>query len=216
MTDLPVAMRLAKPYFIAPPSATSTPDAGASAISTTSDNSASPSENAPLLSATSARKPGRPATLDLWTARLSLFWESSIYFILALGLPETPFIIATVFTTLSSGAGPAANSLALSFIPNSREAGKLFGGVAVLHALGSTLLGPLAFGTLFSYTVGNFASAVWVLAGIIQATSLILMCFVRIPGEKVSEVQAERGRSKRVKTVRSSSVVQVRRLEGDA
>jgi hypothetical protein len=75
--------------------------------------------------------------------------------------------------------------------------------VAVLSALGSTLLGPLAFGTLFSYTVGTFTPAVWVLAGVIQGVSLLLMCFVRIPGEKSGE--GERGRSKRVKTVRSSS-----------
>lgn len=196
-------MRFAKPYFVPRPT-TSPSDPTTSNFSAISQTTATSSESSPLLPPARV-KVRRPATLDLWTARLSLAWESTSYFILSIGLPQIPFIIVTAIVTLSSGAGPAANSLALSFLPNSREAGKLFGGAAVLQALGSTLLGPLAFGTLFSYTVGTFTAAVWILAGSIVGLAFALMCFVRIPGEKDVDGVGERGRSKRVKTVRSSS-----------
>lgn len=169
-------MKIAKPYFVTPlPVTTPSPDRGFS----------TPRETDALIAAPKAKvKVSRPASLDLWTARISLLLEASLYLILATGLPEIPFIALTGLLTLSSGSGPAVNSLALSFMPNSKEAGKLFGGVAVLHALGSTLLGPLAFGTLFSTTVGTYAPAVWALAGSVQVVSLIMMCLVRIPAPK--------------------------------
>jgi MFS family permease len=124
------------------------------------------------------------------------------YIGLAMNPNETLFIIFSTLATFGSASSPTANSLALSLLPTSSEAGRLFGGLAVLHALGSTIISPLLYGTVFAATVGTYAPTIFIIAAGMLAMAWILFAMVRL--EK-KDNDAERGRSKRVKAVRSSS-----------
>lgn len=200
-------MKLAKPYFV--PSVSPVP---------------TPAETAPLLPASNGEpvagtaeieeapatplkvKQRRPAILDLYTIRLSLIFEALMFLLLSFGVSPELFVLLSILLTFSSGHSPAANSLALTLVGDSRQSGRLFGGIAVIQALGASLVGPLMYGGLFSATVGTFAEAIFVMAAVGQFMAFMLFMCVRLPEGKEDETKAERGRSKRVKTVRSSSV----------
>lgn len=147
-------------------------------------------------------KQKRPIILDLWTIRVSMTLELIPYIGLALNPSQTGFIILSTLVTFGSASSPTANSLALSLLPNSSESGRLFGGLAVLHAMGSTIISPLLYGTVFASTVGTYAPTIFILAGANLFLAWLMFAFVRL--EKKDD-DAERGRSRRVKTVRSSS-----------
>jgi MFS family permease len=147
-------------------------------------------------------KQKRPIILDLWTIRVSMTLEIIPYIGLAMNPNETLFIIFSTLATFGSASSPTANSLALSLLPTSSEAGRLFGGLAVLHALGSTIISPLLYGTVFAATVGTYAPTIFIIAAGMLAMAWVLFAMVRL--EK-KDNDAERGRSKRVKAVRSSS-----------
>lgn len=161
-------------------------------------------------------KQRRPAILDLYTIRLSLLFEALMFCILALGVSPELFVVLSILLTFSSGHSPAANSLALTLVGDSRQSGRLFGGIAVIQALGASLVGPLMYGGLFSATVATFAEGIFVMAACGQFVAFVLFMCVRLPEGKEEETKAERGRSKRVKTVRSSSVGPYTAVEGDA
>jgi MFS family permease len=208
-------MHFAKPYFAAPqPSKLQPGTSGfttASGVSGVTSISASDTgipdlrdEQAPTA------KPGkikRSAQLDLLTIRVSILIEMSLYLVMASDLSPTAFVITTVLITLGSASSPNANSLALSLLPNSREAGKLFGALSVLHALGATLISPLLFGTLFAYTVGWYAPTVFALASGFLFLAQVGFAFVRLPKDAGVQGKAERGRSRNVKRVKSSAPV---------
>lgn len=142
----------------------------------------------------------RSALLDLYTVRISIMLEIIPYALLALNPTATQFIILSTLVTFGSATGPTANSLALSLLPSSREAGRLFGALGVLQALGATIISPLMFGTLFASTVGWYAPTIFILATVLMIGSLTLFLFVRVGGEGGD---LERGRSRKVKTVRN-------------
>jgi hypothetical protein len=81
----------------------------------------------------------------------------------------------------------------------------------VLHTIGSSLLSPLLFGELFSATVGWYAPTVFGLAAAILGVAQIFLALVRLPGSESAAKGAERGRSRQVKTVRSSSGIVLRK-----
>ncbi len=165
-------------------------------LAQTESSSSSPPPAAP----TPAR---RSSKLDLLTMRICLLIESTGFAILALNVSSTNFVIVSAFLSLGTASSPAFNSLALSLLPSSREAGRLFGGLAVIHALAGTLISPLLFGTLFAATVGTYAPTVFALASTLLFIALVFVMCVRLP-EDGSARTAERGRSRNVKRVKSS------------
>lgn len=181
-----VILRVAKPYFYEP-------------VPPTSDI---PYADTPALKV----KQKRPVALDLWTIRVSMTLELIPYIGLALNPNETWFIIFSTLVTCGSASQPTANSLALSLLPSSSEAGRLFGGLAVLHALGSTIISPLLYGTVFAATVGTYAPTIFIIAACMLGAGWLLFAWVRL--EK-KDNDAERGRGRRVKTIRSSSRLSV-------
>lgn len=181
-------LRVAKPYFY-PPVEEST-------------GTTIPADGAAPTALKVKRK--RPIILDLWTIRVSMTLELIPYIGLALNPSQTGFIILSTLVTFGSASSPTANSLALSLLPNQNEAGRLFGGLAVLHAMGSTIISPLLYGNVFASTIGIYAPTIFGLAAINLFLAWILFAFVRL--EK-KEMDTERGRSRRIKTVRSSSRV---------
>jgi MFS family permease len=151
------------------------------------------------------------ARLDLVIARCCMAIELIPYIVIATNVNSTTFVLMTMLTTFGSPCGPSINSLALSLIPNSSEAGRLFGGLSVLHTIGSSLISPVLFGTLFSYTVGWYAPTVFIVPAVILCIAQVFLALVKLPGSEAGAKTAERGRSRQVKTVRSSSGVVLRR-----
>lgn len=168
-------------------------------IASGSSNESSSSSSPPPI-ATPAR---RSSKLDLYTIRFCLTVEASLYLVLASNVSSTTFVIVSTFLTIGSAGGPAFNSLALSCLPSSREAGRLFGALSVIHSLAASLLSPLMFGTLFSYTVGIYAPTVFALGSATLFIALFFVSLVRLP-EEPGPRTAERGRSRNVKRVKSS------------
>ncbi|KAI5998873.1 major facilitator superfamily domain-containing protein [Pisolithus albus] len=112
------------------------------------------------------------------------------------------FVGATSLACAGAGVLPAVQSFALSTLygralvekeagPHSRrlgdfdaisEPGKLLGALAVLQAAGSTILGPVLFGLVYSTTVASFPRAIFVVAAGLILLSIILTFFIRTPG----------------------------------
>ncbi|EIW72146.1 hypothetical protein TREMEDRAFT_58302 [Tremella mesenterica DSM 1558] len=141
------------------------------------------------------------AILDLYTLRISLLISIIFFILLSLGPSPSVYILLSFLITFGAGDTPAANSLALALIPHSSQAGRLFGALSVLHALGTTLLSPLLFGTLFALTVGKWTAAVFALSAGILGVAFGLVMLVRLRWE---EEEVERGRSRTVKKVLSA------------
>lgn len=148
-------------------------------------------------------KPKRSAKLDIWVMRTCLFAEFLAYCALGLNASGSQglFIAASMLTTLGSPGLPACNSLALSFLPHKRDAGRLFGGLAVLHAVGASLIAPIVFFSIFSATVSTYAPTVFLVAAGMITVAQGFMLFVRVP--KVEE--EGRGRGRGAKRIRSAS-----------
>ena len=194
-------MKLAKPFFVPSPPAVQTTEADTSITSASSPTSTSPPDPTPT-----QVKHRRPAILDLYTIRVSLIFESLMFLLLALSVSPEIFVLLSVLITFASGHSPAANSLALTLVGDSRQSGRLFGGIAVIQALGTSLVGPLMYGGLFSATVGTFAEGIFVMAAAAQFLAFVCFMCVRLPVDQGEEGgKAERGRSKKVKTTRAGS-----------
>ncbi|KAL1410824.1 hypothetical protein Q8F55_001767 [Vanrija albida] len=145
-------------------------------------------EAAPLLPEPDADPAGKPSTsrsaaLDYLLVRLAAFLEMISYIILAAntGASWQVFLLGSAATALGAPGNAAANSLALSFMPNAREVGRLFGGISVIHAIGATLLGPIIFANLFAATVETYAASVFILAAVVLALAQMVVLFVRVP-----------------------------------
>lgn len=133
------------------------------------------------------------------------------------------FVLAGTLTSIGSGIVPAMQSLALcvlqarALISGATDAvgiaegqvGKLLGALAVLQAVGQMILGPLAFGLIYSQTVAFYPEAIFVIAACILICAFTCIFFVanplprrslkgkkplRIDGEDDGEL--ERGRSR--------------------
>ena len=177
--------------------ASSTPEPGSSGSSSDHTSNSSP------LAPTPAK---RSSKLDLLIIRSCLALQTVLFGVLALNVSASTFVIISLVLTLGSADSPAFSSLALSLLPSSREAGRLFGALSVIHAIGGTLISPLLFGTLFAYTVGTYAPTVFALATGLLFIALIITFMIRLP-EVESPRAAERGRSRHVKRVKSSGGV---------
>ncbi|KAG2070750.1 hypothetical protein BDR04DRAFT_1099407 [Suillus decipiens] len=59
------------------------------------------------------------------------------------------------------------------------EPGKLFGALAVLQAIGQTILGPMIFGVIYSSTVASFPKAIFATASSLVLLSLVFTILVR-------------------------------------
>lgn len=176
---------------------------GDSAISSASGGSDTPAP--PPGPKVKVKRPLKSAKLDLYTARTCIILALIPYTCLGFKVSEIHYIILSLMVTLGSPDGPATNSLALNLLPTAREKGRLFGALSVLHALAATIISPLLFGTLFAYTVGWYAPTMFALAAGWLALALLCLTMIRLPKDKGPD--PERGRSTRIKTVRSSSMI---------
>jgi hypothetical protein len=151
-------------------------------------------------------KDNRAVRLDMLVARISFACELVVYILLASNLSERGFVTVSLFAAFGSAGPPTVNSLALGLLPNKGESGKLFGGLSVINSIGSSLLSPILYGEVFANTVGIYAPTVFGVAAVFLVVAQIAFFCIRLDDDEEPEAKrAERGRSKRVKRVNSSS-----------
>ncbi|KAF8626991.1 hypothetical protein AX15_004579 [Amanita polypyramis BW_CC] len=141
------------------------------------------------------------------------------------------FIMASSLGCFGSGVVPATQSLVLCALQarnlGARDgmgseggAGSLFSAFAVLQAVGSTILGPILFGLVYSETVAKFPKAVFALAAAILFGGFVVIMFIRhrsgAPGGTMRDrvkkgrcrryIDVERGRSRVSKDLRGGAI----------
>ncbi|KDQ18950.1 hypothetical protein BOTBODRAFT_28428 [Botryobasidium botryosum FD-172 SS1] len=123
-----------------------------------------------------------PAHYDLIMARISVAIEFFCYVLLLLSTGPKSWIVGTQLSSFSSGFAPMLQSVALSLVRGeTNNAGALFGGMSVLQALCSGIIGPFVFGTVYMFTVGSFPKAIFIVGLGITAVTFGLVCALRLP-----------------------------------
>jgi len=128
--------------------------------------------------------PSHSSKLDLNTARVSLVVEIIAFLVLLLASNGLLFACGTVLQALGAGYAPAVQAFALD-VYNRRggksEAGKLFGAISVVQALGSQILGPALYGFVYYKTVAIYPGAIFFMGAVLMMVSLSLLALVRSP-----------------------------------
>lgn len=144
---------------------------------------------------------------DLRIMRCSWALDMVSYAAMSFTVSAPVFVGITGFIAFGSASGPAMSSLALNLIESQQEAGALFGAMSVVTAISASFFGPLIFSLLFANTVGWYAPSIFVGAVVVLAITLIILAFIDLPKE-YPKADPERGRTRIVKRVESSSGVQ--------
>ncbi|KAG8832236.1 hypothetical protein FRC17_001684, partial [Serendipita sp. 399] len=145
---------------------------------------------------------------DLLVIRLSLLVELCQYTIAILSQNAIVWTAATVISAFSGGITPSIQALAVELskptIPSSSSArestaneedtqnfGQLFGALAVLQALCSSILGPSLFGTIFVATIRTFPKAIFVAGWCIVFVDFICVSLIGVPGRVAVDEERE-------------------------
>lgn len=113
------------------------------------------------------------------------------------------FLVGSTVASLGTPSAPVANSLALTFLPHKHDIGRLFGGMAVLHAVGTNLVAPMVFFSIYSATVATYAPTIFLVAATLVFVGQATVWLVRTP----SREDEERGRGRGVRQTRAASSV---------
>ncbi|KAH8105380.1 MFS general substrate transporter [Cristinia sonorae] len=141
-------------------------------------------------------------SFDIKVVRVGLLIDFLSHFLVFL-LPAGPlvFTVLTSMSSLGAGVHPAMNSVALGMVQmrgyvkeedaaGGREgervvddglggAGRLFGALAVLQALGQYILGPMLFGLIYSLTVAHLPRIIFITAASMVCVALALTFLIR-------------------------------------
>jgi len=109
---------------------------------------------------------------------------------------EPLFVLATALTSMGGGSIPAFHSTVLGYVryrnvqaqvpETAREdVGVLFGALATLNAVGQSIIGPILFGILYSYTVGVFPKSIFVASAVCAGLGWGVMCVCVRPRKRV-------------------------------
>ena len=173
----------------------------------------SPASDEPLNAGSSlplaahARGPGSPHTpaVDLGIARISLVVQATCFVIIAVSKDARMFVVAGALGALATGYSPTTQSLSLELytrrggLPS--EAGRLFGAVSVIQAVGcaplnvyckagrdidcvlcrNQVVGPSLFGIIYIKTVSTFPETIFYVCAALVLLSLFFLFLVRIP-----------------------------------
>ena len=135
---------------------------------------------------------------DLTLARLQMFFDTLSH-ILVLVFPsdsEPLFVLATALTSMGAGSLPAVHSTVLGYaryrniqaqVPEQarEDVGVLFGALATLSAVGQSIIGPILFGILYSYTVKVFPKSIFVASAVCAGFGWAIMCVCVRPRKRV-------------------------------
>lgn len=130
------------------------------------------------------RPPSHSPKFDLNLARISVVLDILAFVIMIFASDGLVFTSGAILQSLGAGYSPAVQAFALD-VYNRRggkgEAGRLFGAISVVQALGSQILGPALFGYVYYKTVATFPSAIFVLTVVLMIISLVLLALVHPP-----------------------------------
>ncbi|TCD71062.1 hypothetical protein EIP91_000154 [Steccherinum ochraceum] len=143
------------------------------------------------------------------------------------------FVLFTSMSSLGAGVHPAVNSIALCVLQirqyaaedagevatqDDGGAGRLFGALSVLQSVGQSILGPMLFGLIYGTTVAHYPKAIYSMAAGIITVAIALTFTLRpehryrhllaahtASGSDETAVDAERGRSRRRKSIVGTS-----------
>lgn len=147
------------------------------------------------------------------------------------------FVGATSLSCIGAGVMPGMQSLALCTLQGRAlatkedvvrtneaqehdndvelEPGKLFGALAVLQAVGQTILGPMIFGVIYSSTVASFPKAIFATASGLVLLSIAFTLLVR-PDVSLSVMKRKKVATKGKTAVRPHGVKSKRRYQEQA
>ncbi|WFD42842.1 hypothetical protein MPSI1_001492 [Malassezia psittaci] len=93
------------------------------------------------------------------------------------------FFVAILLTSIGSGVGSAVTSLAIALLRDENESGRLFGALAVLGTLSSSMVGPYLFTAIFRASAATAPSLVFfVISGMqIVAAAAVMAVHLRSP-----------------------------------
>jgi len=120
------------------------------------------------------------ARFDIRIAHVSLFIDALSYIVLALSEGPSLFVAGSLLLSFGGGFNPSAQSLAM-YLTDGNENGKLFGALAVISTLGSQVVGPAVFGTMWINTVDVFPKAIFVATATGGVLAFGTMLFIRLP-----------------------------------
>ncbi|KAG1775895.1 major facilitator superfamily domain-containing protein [Suillus placidus] len=150
---------------------------------------------------------------------------------------EFMFVGATSLSCVGAGVMPGMQSLALCTLQGRAlatkeaavrtgeaqehddgvelEPGKLFGALAVLQAIGQTILGPMVFGVIYSSTVASFPKAIFATASGLVLLSIAFTMLVR-PDVSLSIMKRKKVEGKGKPVIRPYGVKPKRRYQEQA
>lgn len=137
------------------------------------------------------RLPPHSPKFDLNLARISVVLDIIAFVIMIFASNGLVFASGAILQSLGAGYSPAVQAFALDVYSRrggKGEAGKLFGAISVVQALGSQIIGPALFGFVYYKTVATFPGAIFVLTVVLMMISLVLLALVHPP---TSEDDAE-------------------------
>ncbi|GAB1517235.1 hypothetical protein RhiTH_000279 [Rhizoctonia solani] len=140
--------------------------------------------------------------VDLLVVRVSLLIDLIGYILIGIVTSQMPFIGATILLAFGGGFAPSVQSLALALASPSahiarrgarahgeslppgakQEIGRLFGALAVIHALGAQVIGPAVYSTTFGASIGVYPRAIFWLCAIMVSLAVVAFSFVRLEG----------------------------------
>ncbi|KAF8520258.1 MFS general substrate transporter [Hysterangium stoloniferum] len=156
----------------------------------------------------------REIKFDLIVAKSSILLDITSHTLVTLAASSsvTLFVGFSLITSIGTGLVPALHSVAmctLNLRENSqggkggKDVGKLFGALSILQAVGSTILGPMLFGTIYSVTVGVYPKTIFVLAASQVIVALTMLVMIRPPRVDVPiEIRVDRQVEVQVKRTR--------------
>ncbi|KAI9442746.1 MFS general substrate transporter [Lactarius indigo] len=123
--------------------------------------------------------------LDLGIAKASLALHAVAFALIAASKNAGMFVAASMLATLAVGYAPVVQSLSLELYArrggSASEAGRLFGAMSVIQALGNQIIGPSLFGIVYMKTVATFPEAMFYVFMAVVLVSLFFLFLVQIP-----------------------------------
>lgn len=137
---------------------------------------------------------------DLVIARASLAVEVVQYTLVLLSKDVGLFLVATILSSFSGGFSPAVQSLAVELAKRQADTaagatgenyGQLFGGLAVIQALCSQMIGPALFSAVFVGTIKDYPKGIFAAAFALVFIALLCLSLIRVPRRGVVDPERE-------------------------
>jgi len=123
--------------------------------------------------------------VDLGLAKVSIALQVIYFALLAVSRDARVFVAVSVLGALAVGYAPTVHSLSLELFTRRggapSEAGRLFGAMSVIQAIGTQVVGPPLFGVVYINTVATFPEAMFYVLMVVVSVSLFFLFLVRIP-----------------------------------